>query len=77
AKAIDGYSPDQRFFLAFARSWRQRVRDQQQMVYLASDPHAPAKLRAIASPSNMPQFATAFACKPGDAMVRPEKDRVV
>ena len=46
-------------------------------VYLASDPHAPAKLRAIASPSNMPQFATAFACKPGDAMVRPEKDRVV
>ncbi|KQQ74674.1 peptidase [Xanthomonas sp. Leaf131] len=77
AKAVDGYSPDQRFFLAFARSWRQRAREQQQMVYLASDPHAPSRLRAIASPSNMPQFATAFACKPGDAMVRPEKDRVV
>ncbi|WP_311238334.1 MULTISPECIES: M13 family metallopeptidase [unclassified Xanthomonas] len=77
AKAIDGYSPEQRFFLAFARSWRQRVREQQQMVALASDPHAPSMLRAIASPANMPQFATAFACKPGDAMVRPDKDRVV
>ncbi|CAE6796966.1 Neutral endopeptidase [Xanthomonas arboricola pv. corylina] len=74
---IDGYSPEQRFFLGFARNWRGQTREQQQLVYLASDPHSPDNLRAIASPSNMPQFATAFACKPGDAMVRPEKDRVV
>ncbi|MCE4361950.1 M13 family metallopeptidase [Xanthomonas hortorum] len=74
---IDGYSPEQRFFLGFARNWRGLTREQQQLVYLASDPHSPDNLRAIAAPSNMPQFATAFACKPGDAMVRPEKDRVV
>ncbi|PPV07238.1 M13 family metallopeptidase [Xanthomonas bromi] len=77
AVATDGYSPDQRFFLSFARSWRGQTREQQQLVNLASDPHAPDNLRAIASPSNMPSFATAFSCKAGDAMVRPEKDRVV
>ncbi|MBO9786726.1 M13 family metallopeptidase [Xanthomonas phaseoli] len=77
AQAIDGYRPEQRFFLGFARNWRERVREQQQLVYLASDPHSPSNLRAIASPSNMPQFAQAFSCKAGDAMVRPDKDRVV
>ena len=77
AIAIDGYSPDQRFFLNYARSWRGQTREQQQLVYLASDPHAPDNLRAIAPPSNMPSFAKAFSCKAGDAMVRPEKDRVV
>lgn len=77
AVAIDGYSPDQRFFLNYARSWRGQTREQQQLVYLASDPHAPDNLRAIAPPSNMPSFATAFSCKADDAMVRPEKDRVV
>ncbi|MFO3706732.1 M13-type metalloendopeptidase, partial [Xanthomonas codiaei] len=77
AVTIDGYTPDQRFFLSFALSWRGQVRKQQQLVYLASDPHAPDHLRANASPSNMPQFAQAFSCKAGDAMVRPDKDRVV
>lgn len=47
------------------------------MVHLASDPHAPSNLRAIAPPSNMPSFAQAFACNASDAMVRAEKDRVV
>ncbi|MBB3826101.1 M13 family metallopeptidase [Xanthomonas arboricola] len=77
ARTVDGYRPEQRFFLGFARNWREQVREQQQLVYLASDPHSPSHLRAIASPSNMPQFAQAFSCKPGDAMVRPDKDRVV
>ncbi|PPV07224.1 metallopeptidase [Xanthomonas bromi] len=77
AAAIDGYRPEQRFFLGFARNWRGHTREQMQMMRLASDPHAPSALRAVAAPSNMPQFATAFSCKAGDAMVRPEKDRVV
>ena len=37
---------------------------------LDPDPHAPAKFRAIAAPSNMPAFAEAFQCKSGDEMVR-------
>ncbi len=69
-KSIDGYTPEQRFFLNFARVWRGNIRPQRQEVLLNADPHAPAKFRAIAAPSNMPQFAEAFQCKSGDAMVR-------
>ncbi|MFC0154827.1 M13 family metallopeptidase [Xanthomonas dyei] len=77
ATSIDGYSPEQRFFLAFARDWRGQTREEKLLVYLASDPHAPFHLRAIAAPSNMPQFAAAFSCKAGDSMVATENDRVV
>ncbi|MBX3689047.1 M13 family metallopeptidase [Dokdonella sp.] len=67
---IDGYTPDQRFFLNWARVWRGSVRPERAQVMLNADPHAPTQFRAIAAPSNMPQFASTFACKPGDAMVR-------
>ncbi|MCC5067097.1 M13 family metallopeptidase [Xanthomonas campestris] len=77
AVTVDGYTQDQRFFLAFARNWRWLTREERQLVQLVADPHAPAKVRALAAPSNMPQFAAAFSCKAGDPMVRPEKDRVV
>lgn len=73
---IDGYSVDQRFFLNWARVWRGSVREKQAVVYLNTDPHAPASLRAIGAPSNMEAFATAFQCKPGDAMVRPADKQV-
>jgi putative endopeptidase len=69
-KSIDGYTPHQRFFLNFARIWRGNILPQRQEVLLNADPHAPAKFRAIAAPSNMPQFAQAFECKSGDPMVR-------
>ncbi|WP_449427901.1 M13 family metallopeptidase [Rhodanobacter umsongensis] len=75
-KKIDGYTEDQRFFLNWARVWRGNVREKQALLYLNVDPHAPASLRAIGAPSNMPAFATAFQCKPGDAMVRPDDKQV-
>ncbi|WCE04310.1 M13 family metallopeptidase [Pseudoxanthomonas sp. JBR18] len=74
---IDGYTPDQRFFMNWARVWRGDIREKQAIVYLNADPHAPMQLRAIAAPSNMPAFAEAFQCKAGDAMVRPDDKRVV
>lgn len=73
---IDGYTPDQRFFMNWARVWRGNIRTERQLVLLNTDPHAPAKFRAAAAPSNMPSFAAAFSCKAGDAMVRPEDVRV-
>ncbi|MEO9078635.1 MAG: M13-type metalloendopeptidase [Rhodanobacter sp.] len=76
AKKIDGYTEDQRFFLNWARVWRGSIRDKAQMVYLNADPHSPMKFRAMGAPSNMPQFAAAFQCKPGDAMVRPADKQV-
>jgi putative endopeptidase len=74
---IDGLTRDQRFFLNWARVWRGSIRDEAQLVRLNSDPHAPAKFRAIGAPSNMPAFARAFGCKAGDPMVRPDDQRVV
>ncbi|WP_300616893.1 M13 family metallopeptidase [Dokdonella sp.] len=67
---IDGLTREQRFFLNWARVWRGNIRDKAQLVLLNTDPHAPAKFRAIGAPSNMPAFAEAFGCKAGDAMVR-------
>ena len=75
-KKIDGYTEDQRFFLNWARVWRGNIREKAQMVYLNADPHSPMKFRAMGAPSNMPQFASAFQCKPGDAMVRPADKQV-
>ncbi|MBU6248933.1 MAG: M13 family metallopeptidase [Xanthomonadaceae bacterium] len=69
-KKIDGYTEDQRFFLNWARVWRGNIREKDALLRLNTDPHAPASLRAIGAPSNMPAFAAAFQCKPTDPMVR-------
>ncbi|MEO8809578.1 MAG: M13 family metallopeptidase [Rhodanobacter sp.] len=73
---IDGYTQDQRFFLNWARVWRGSMRDKAQMVNLNADPHSPMKFRAIGAPSDMPAFAKAFQCKPGDGMIRPDDKQV-
>ncbi len=73
---IDGYTEDQRFFIAFARVWSGNILPKAQEVRLNTDPHAPAKYRAIAAPSNMPVFARTFSCKAGDPMVRDDEVRV-
>jgi putative endopeptidase len=74
---IDGYTQDQRFFINWATVWRRNFNPEELKVRLNTDPHAPANFRAIGTPSNMPAFATAFQCKAGDAMVRPDDKRVV
>ncbi len=75
-KKIDGYTPDQRFFLNFARVWRGSTLPKRQEVLLNVDPHSPSQFRAIGAPSNMPAFANAFQCKAGDAMVRDAEHQV-
>ena len=72
----DGLTRDQWFFLNFAAIWRDQYAPAYQKMMLATNNHAPAQFRAIASPSNMPAFAKAFGCKPGDAMWRDPADAV-
>ena len=74
---IDGFTPEQRFFLGYARGWATNIRPQLARVLVLQDPHPLAKFRVNGPLSNMPQFAAAFQCKDGDPMVRPEKDRCV
>ncbi|HEX8310330.1 MAG TPA: M13 family metallopeptidase [Chthoniobacteraceae bacterium] len=72
---IDGFTPEQRFFISWAQNWRANIRPEHLRTMLRTDEHAPPKLRVLGPLSNMPQFAAAFGCKRGDAMVRSEKDR--
>ncbi len=75
-RKIDGYTQDQRFFMNWARVWRGSIRPEAQLTLLNTDTHAPAKFRAIGAPSNMPEFAQAFQCRSGDAMVRDGEKQV-
>ncbi len=68
---INGFTPEQRFFLSWAQVWRQQSRPEQERLLVNVDPHAPAKWRVDGPLSNMPEFAKAFGCHPGDPMVRP------
>jgi len=69
-ETIEGFTPEQRFFIADAQSWRSHTRPEQLRARVTTDPHAPAEWRTNGPMANMPQFAKAFACKSGDPMVR-------
>ncbi|PYP17889.1 MAG: peptidase M13 [Gemmatimonadetes bacterium] len=72
---IDGLSPEQRFFLAWAQIWRSKATDQYLRNQVTVDPHAPARWRVMGPLSNLPEFARAFHCQEGTAMVRPDSLR--
>ncbi len=72
-KKIGGYTPEQRFFLAYAQVWRSLQNDAYTRQLAVTDPHPNDRLRVIATLSNMPEFRAAFACAANAPMVR--KDR--
>jgi putative endopeptidase len=72
---IDGFTPEQRFFLSWAQIWRQAIRPEAQRVRLATDPHSPGQFRVDGPLGNMPEFFKAFGCAPGSPMVRPAELR--
>ncbi len=72
---IDGFTPEQRFFLSWAQVWRQRARPEYLRSMVNTNPHSPGVWRVNGPLSNMAEFAQAFGCKPGDAMVRPPDQR--
>jgi len=73
---IDGMTREQRFFANFAFTWRQLATPERTDLDMQTDTHVPASVRADAAPSNMPAFARAFNCSPGDPMARPSGQRV-
>lgn len=73
---IDGFTPDQRFFLSFAQVWRLKNSDETMRMRISADPHSPEMYRVNGPLSNTPAFYKAFDIKPGDKMYRDEKDRV-
>ena len=73
---LDGLTPEQRFFIAYAQSWCTNERDENKRLRATVDPHSPEKYRANGVVSNMPEFGAAFHCKPGQPMVRENACRV-
>jgi putative endopeptidase len=73
---IDGYTPDQRFFLAYAQSWRSVGRDEAMIQRLATDPHSPAEFRTNQIVRNVDAFYEAFNVVDGDALWLDPADRV-
>ena len=72
-RRIDGFTPEQRFFLAWAQVWRTNIRDAEQQRRVNVDPHAPGWCRAIGPLVNFQPFYDAFGIKAGDPMwVKPE-----
>jgi predicted metalloendopeptidase len=76
APTLDGYSGEQRLFIAFAQIWKQKVRDAAQIERLKTDPHSPGQFRANGATRNQGAFVDAFGLKPGDAMYLPPDERV-
>jgi putative endopeptidase len=75
-KPIEGFTPEQRFFIAYGQSWCSSTRDETKRLRATIDPHSPDKYRANGVVSNMPEFQEAFHCKAGAPMVRENRCRV-
>jgi putative endopeptidase len=73
---IDGFTPEQRFFISYGQSWCTNNWEEAERVRTAADSHSPERYRANGVVSNMPEFGQAFHCKAGSPMVRKEQCRV-
>jgi len=75
-KTVDGFTPEQRFFLSFGQIWCENQREESLRLRALTDPHSPGRYRVIGVVQNMPEFQKAFSCKPSQAMVRANACRV-
>ena len=73
---LDGFTPDQRFFISIARIWRVKTTDQFLRNYVNTNPHSPAKWRVNGTLMNTTPFYKAFNVQPGDKMYKPENERI-
>ena len=74
-KKIDGFTGNQRFFMAFAQVWRQNIRPKEMAKRLKTDVHSPGEARVNIPPFNMDSFIKAFNIKPGDKLFIPKDKR--
>ena len=71
---IDGFSPEQRFYISWTTKWRSKIRDEALKTQLKTDPHSPGMYRAYVPLQNVDAFYEAFNIKPGDGMyIAPDK----
>ena len=73
---IDGFTPDQRFFLAWAQVWRGNILPQTEAQLIITDTHSPGQYRTIGAPVNMDAWYNAFNVKEGDKLYKKPEDRI-
>ncbi len=73
---IDGFTPEQRYFISFAQAWRSRVRPEQERLRILTDGHSPPRYRVQGPLANLPEFARAFSCPADSKALRAEGERV-
>lgn len=74
---IDGFTAEQRFYLAYAKVWAQNITDKEKARRVLMDVHSIGEHRVNVSVRNLQTFFDAFGIQEGDAMYRPESERVV
>ncbi|HEY0380718.1 MAG TPA: M13 family metallopeptidase [Candidatus Elarobacter sp.] len=74
-RVIDGFTPEQRFFLGYAQWFTRSFRDEEARSRITTDPHPNDMYRINGTVANLPEFAQAFFCKMNDPMVRPAASR--
>ena len=75
-KKIDGFTPEQRFFVGYGQSWCGQTRDETKRLSATTDQHSPAKYRVNGVVSNLPEFQETFHCKTDAPMVNQNRCRV-
>ncbi len=75
-EVLDGFTPEQRFFLGFAQVWCETTAPQEARSRAVTDPHSPGRYRVNGTLQNMPEFQNAFACKAPQPMVSANACRV-
>ncbi|HEY1008701.1 MAG TPA: M13 family metallopeptidase [Daejeonella sp.] len=73
---IDGFTPDQRFFLSWAQVWKGNILNETAAQFIVTDPHSPGPYRTIGAPVNMDAWYEAFDIKPGDKLYKKPEDRI-
>ncbi len=73
---IDGFTPDQRFFLSWAQVWRINIRPETAAQFILTDPHSPGDARTVGPLVNMDAWYDAFDIQKGDKLYVPKKDRI-
>jgi len=73
---IDGFTPDQRFFLSWAQVWKGNILNETAAQLIVTDTHSPGPYRTIGAPVNMDAWYNAFDIKPGDKLYKKPEDRI-
>lgn len=75
AEQHDGFTPEQRFFISWATTWRMNYSEEYARLLVNVDPHSPARYRVNGPLANLPRFAAAFAVAEGQPMALPAENR--